>query len=192
MTNKLLNLSIFSDSEDSSADAEAAVDLSENTEAPQPEPDSEPDSEPMSDAETLEALKHVISERKRATAADGVIAEWKNESEKLKEIYPSFSFDDELKTNKTFSSLVRSGISVRNAYECAHLNEIMSGVIRYAVGQVSEKMAGAVKNVSVRPSENSVLDRASTAAKIDVGSLTEKQIMKIIADVGNGAKVTFR
>lgn len=188
MTNKLLNLSIFSDSEDSSAEAKASIDLSENTEAPQPEPDSEL----MSDAQTLEALKHVISERKRATAADGVIAEWKNESEKLKEIYPSFSFDDELKTNKTFSSLVRSGISVRNAYECAHLNEIMSGVIRYAVGQVSEKMAGAVKNVSVRPSENSVLDRASTAAKIDVGSLTEKQIMKIIADVGNGAKVTFR
>jgi hypothetical protein len=184
----LLTLSIFSDSEDSSAEAEASIDLSENTEAPQPEPVSEP----MSDAETLEALKHVISERKRATAADGVIAEWKNESEKLKEIYPSFSFDDELKTNKTFSSLVRSGISVRNAYECAHLNEIMSGVIRYAVGQVSEKMAGAVKNVSVRPSENSVLDRASTATKIDVGSLTEKQIMKIIADVGNGAKVTFR
>ncbi len=184
----LLTLSLFSDFEDSSAEAEAAVDLSENVEAPQPEPDSEH----MSDAETLEALKHVIIERKRATAADGVIAEWKNESEKLKEIYPSFSFDDELKTNKTFSSLVRSGISVRNAYECAHLNEIMSGVIRYAVGQVSEKMAGAVKNVSVRPSENSVLDRASTAAKIDVGSLTEKQIMKIIADVGNGAKVTFR
>ncbi len=188
MNDQPLTPAPFSDSAVSSENTEPA-----QPEIPQPEVEAEPSvPDTMTDAETLNALKNIISERKRASAADGVIAEWKTESEKLREIYPSFSFDDELKTNKTFSSLVKSGISVRNAYECAHLNEIMSGVIRYAVGQVSEKMAGAVKNVSARPSENSVLDRASTAAKIDVGSLTEKQIMKIIADVGNGAKVTFR
>jgi hypothetical protein len=36
-----------------------------------------------------------------------------------------------------------------------------------------------------------VLDRAASVTKKDVGSLTEREIMKILRQVGNGEKVTF-
>ena len=115
---------------------------------------------------------------------------FRSEEEKLREIYPSFSFENELKTSPEFRQLIKSGVSPRRAFETVNLEKIMGQALRYAVMSTGKRTADIMKN-SARVSENSLLDTASSVKRTDVNNLTEKEIRKIISEVGKGAKITF-
>jgi len=114
-------------------------------------------------------------------------AVYRAEEEKLRESYPSFSFEEEMK-NEVFACLVKCGIPVKNAYEAANFEKLLTGAMHYAAKMTAEKTARAVPRIG----ENPVLDRATAVRKTDVGSLTEQDIRRIIAEAGRGAKITFR
>lgn len=115
---------------------------------------------------------------------------FRSEEEKLREIYPSFSFENELKSSPEFRQLIKSGVSPRRAFETVNLEKIMGQALKYAVMSTGKRTADIMKN-SARVSENSLLDTASSVKRTDVNNLTEKEIRRIISEVGKGAKITF-
>lgn len=112
------------------------------------------------------------------------------ESEKLREIYPSFSLENEMKNSPEFMHLLRSGVSLRRAFETVNLEKIMGSALRYAVMSAGKKTAETLRN-SKRVAENSLQDSASSVVHTDVNSLTGKDIMRILSEVSKGAKISF-
>lgn len=113
-----------------------------------------------------------------------------SESARLKEIYPSFDLKGEISSSPDFERLLSAGIPLRRAYECVNLERIMGSALRYAVARTAGKTAEAVRSGG-RIQENSLADRASSVKRTDVKNLSEKDIMRILSEVGRGAKITF-
>ena len=76
-----------------------------------------------------EEFRRAAEETQRIRQADETYSKWMSEADALKEIYPNFSFDEEVE-NKDFLQLLQNGIDVRTAYEVAHHDEIMRGAMQ--------------------------------------------------------------
>ena len=127
----------------------------------------------------------------RLKAAQAAADRWEQEAEELKQIYPFFSLEDAMRTDKGFVSLIRAGVPVRLAFEAANLEKILGAAMRYAAGAAGKRLAQSLRAGAGRVRENPVLDRAASVRKKDVGSLTEREILTILKQVGNGERVTF-
>ena len=139
---------------------------------------------------SLKAVEDTFAELKRSRLIKEQAEKWEREALELKETYPSFDFGKEIK-NGEFERLLNAGVSLRKAYEAVNLESIISEAMRYATVLAGKKAAEALSRQAARPKENSVFDRASSLQHKDVASLTEKDIMRIISEVGKGAKITF-
>ena len=127
----------------------------------------------------------------RLKAAARTARRWEQEAAALKEIYPDFSLEEALRGDRGFTALLKAGTPVKLAYEAAHLEEIMAAAMRHAAREAGRRMARTMAADAARTRENPVLDRATGVTKKDVSSLTEKEILKILRQVGNGEKVVF-
>ena len=127
----------------------------------------------------------------RFQAARATALRWEKEAEAVKEIYPGFSLEKALREDKGFPALLRAGVPVRRAFEAANLEKIVGAAMRYAADAAGRRTVQSIRAGTRRVRENPVLDRAASVTKKDVGSLTEREIMKILRQVGNGEKVTF-
>lgn len=134
----------------------------------------------------LENVEEKLSLRAAERLRDRLAAE----SEGLKEIYPSFDLTREISSSPELTRLLAAGIPLRRAYECVNLDKIMGSALRYAVSRTAGNTAEALRS-RTRIQENSLSDRASSVKRTDVKSLTERDIMRIISEVGKGAKITF-
>lgn len=156
--------------------------------AKQPEP-AEP-SEKSDEAYFREALSKAALAA-RIKAAEAAAARWEKEAEDLKQIYPFFSLEQSMRSDRGFVSLLKAGVSVRLAFEAANLEKILGAAMRYAAGTAGKRTVQSILAGASRVRENPVLDRAASVRKKDVGSLTDREIMKILQQVSNGERVTF-
>ena len=140
----------------------------------------------------LNGVRESFGESLKNAEAESVLASWRREEQATREIYPSFSMKSELLNEPMFGTLLKSGVGVRRAYECVHLEEIIGSAIRYAVADIGRKTALNSSRAQSRPGENSVLDRAASVARTDVNSLTDRDIKRILAEVSRGAKISFK
>lgn len=140
----------------------------------------------------LNGVRESFGESLKNAEAESVLASWRREEQATREIYPSFSMKNELLNEPVFGTLLKSGVGVRRAYECVHLEEIIGSAIRYAVADIGRKTALNSSRAQSRPGENSVLDRAASVARTDVNSLTDRDIKRILAEVSRGAKISFK
>ena len=140
----------------------------------------------------LNGVRESFGESLKNAEAESVLASWRREEQATREIYPSFSMKNELLNEPMFGTLLKSGVGVRRAYECVHLEEIIRRAIRSAVSDIGRKTALNSSRAQSRPGENSVLDRAASVARTDVNSLTDRDIKRILAEVSRGAKISFK
>ena len=140
----------------------------------------------------LNGVRESFGESLKNAEAESVLASWRREEQATREIYPSISMKNELLNEPVFGTLLKSGVGVRRAYECVHLEEIIGSAIRYAVADIGRKTALNSSRAQFRPGENSVLDRAASVARTDVNSLTDRDIKRILAEVSRGAKISFK
>ncbi len=113
------------------------------------------------------------------------------ESETLKEIYPDFDLKNELSENELFGKLIKNGVSVKDAFETVHKDELISGAMAYTANVVKEQVLRGMDVKSKRPLENGVNDSVGSVTKINVNALTENEILKILKQVENGADIRF-
>ncbi len=123
-------------------------------------------------------------------AADKIYSRWVQDGAKLKEIYPEFNFTKEVK-NPEFSRLLRSGVSLRKAYEASHLDKILGGAMQYTADQVTKGMVARITDRSGRPAENSTTPRAGVVVKNDVSGLSRSDREEIERRVMRGEKILF-
>ena len=101
------------------------------------------------------------------------LAKWMQEAKDVKELYPSFDFRAEV-ANRDFQGLLKSGLSVRNAYELIHMDEIKEAAARNAAQTASQQMQAKIKSKAARPAENGTSSQSAVIVKNDVSHLTRR------------------
>lgn len=135
-------------------------------------------------------LKKQLEEQSRRDSANRVYAQWMEQAEKAKAIYPHFNFQTEMQ-NPQFVQLLRSNVDVRTAYEVCHKDDIIHGAMQFTAQQVSQKMADKIIANGARPAENGNSSQGATVVKSDVSQLSKADREEIIRRVQRGEKIRF-
>ncbi|MBR0414084.1 MAG: hypothetical protein IJI67_03325 [Clostridia bacterium] len=119
-----------------------------------------------------------------------IVEQWQQEAADLIELYPAFSLENEL-DNEKFSAALQSGMSVRDAYQYAHFDEILGGVIAYTAQNVKEAVSDARNQRMARPVENGTRAGAAAIVKSDVSKLSKQEMEDIDRRVLRGERISF-
>lgn len=131
------------------------------------------------------------AEAQRAEQQQRYEALMKQEAE-VKAMYPNFDFKTEVESNPAFQNLMRTGlVSMKNAYEALHHDEIMAQAMQFASKQAAAKTQASIDANSRRPAENGLNSSVAADTKVDVNKLTDKQMDEYIRKVRAGHRVSF-
>ena len=154
---------------------------------------------------SVEELKHIrklerdnaILQRAQRDAedrrkADELYTRWLQQAEEVKNIYPNFDLQTEIKSNPQFVELLRlPSIDVRTAYEVIHKDELTAAAMQFAAKTAEKKVANSMAANAKRPNENGVAATNSQRAKRDVASLTKADRDEIRRRVALGENIEF-
>lgn len=118
------------------------------------------------------------------------INRWMSEEKDLKNIYPNFSLDEEIK-NPNFARLLQNGIPMHDAYNTVHINEILPTAMQQTATAVKKQVTNNIQARGLRPSENGLNQQAGVIVKNDVSKLTAKDRQEIARRVARGEKIAF-
>ena len=135
-------------------------------------------------------LVEQLRQRTTQEQADRTLAAWNQESEKLRQIYPSFDLKTELQ-NEQFRNLLKSNVPIRTAFEVIHKDEILPAAMQYTAQQVQQKVANSVRAGQSRPAEGAMSKSGGVLSKTDVNSLTKADIEEINRRVARGERIVF-
>ena len=135
-------------------------------------------------------LRAQMQEAQRQEQGKQLYAQWMQQAEETKSVYPTFDLKAEM-NNPEFLNLLRSNVSVRTAYEVVHKDEIISGAMQFTAKAVEKKLANKIASQGARPSENGMSSQSAAVVKSDVSKLTYKDIDEVARRVARGEKVTF-
>lgn len=119
-----------------------------------------------------------------------IVENWRQEATDLQEIYPAFSLEEEI-DNEKFAQGLQSGMSMRDAYQYAHFDEILAGVIRYTAEGVKNSVQANKALRAERPAENGTHAGAAAVVKNDVSKLTKQEMEDIDKRVLRGERIIF-
>lgn len=135
-------------------------------------------------------LKRQMEEQNRKENANKLYAQWMEQAETAKAVYPSFDLRAEMQ-NPKFVDLLRSNIDVRTAYEVIHKDDIIAGAMQFTAEKVEQKIADKIIAGGARPSENGNSSRGASVTKSDVSTLTRADRAEIARRVARGEKISF-
>jgi hypothetical protein len=135
-------------------------------------------------------LKAAAEERQRVEGVNRVHAQWAQESEAMKAIYPEFDFDAETR-NPAFSDMLQRGVSVEAAYKAVHFDEMMTGMMQFTAQKAREQTVNDIRARGMRPDEGGMGNRAAGEARTDVSKLTRKERADLAARALRGERITF-
>lgn len=132
-------------------------------------------------------------QRKRAAKeqADALYEQWESESAELRNVYPHFNLKKEASENPEFMSYLESGMSVRKAFEAAHIQELISGAIQMATKETRKNTIDTVRARGLRPRENGMQSKAPLKVKKNISNLSNEDMDRINKRVARGETVTF-
>ena len=135
-------------------------------------------------------LKKQMREQSVRENADRIYAGWLEQSDALKQIYPNFDLDAEIK-NPRFVDLLKNNVDVRTAYEVLHKDDIIRGAMQFTADTVQTKLANNIIAGRNRPSENGIGQTSPLVVKNDVSQLSRADREEIIRRVARGEKIRF-
>lgn len=135
-------------------------------------------------------LKRQMREQSVRENADRIYAGWMEQSESLKQVYPNFELNAEMR-NPKFVDLLKSNVDVRTAYEVVHKDEIIQGAMQFTADTVGRKLTNKVMAQGMRPTENGTASQASAVVKSDVSQLSKADREEINRRVARGERITF-
>lgn len=140
-------------------------------------------------------FKRVAQEQQRRQNADKIFAQWTQQSDAVKQIYPSFDLQTECshaETGSRFLALLKSGVDVKTAYEVIHKDDIMGGAMQYTAQMIQQKTVNDIRARGMRPSENGAGGAGAAAiVKKDPSKLTNKDLAEISRRVRAGERIEF-
>ena len=135
-------------------------------------------------------LKAQMEEAQRQENGKKLYAQWMQQADETKKVYPSFDIQTEM-NNPQFLALLRSNIDVRTAYEVTHKDEIIQGAMQFTAQTVESKLAKKIASNGTRPSENGMSSQSASVVKSDVSQLSKADRAEIIRRVQRGEKIRF-
>lgn len=135
-------------------------------------------------------LRRQMQEQQNRENADRLYAQWFNQAEDAKKVYPALDLKAEM-ANSKFVDLLRSNIDVRTAYEVIHRDEIIPAAMQFAAQTVESKIAKKIASNGARPPENGTGSGSTAVVKSDVSKLTKYDIDEVARRVARGERVTF-
>ena len=135
-------------------------------------------------------LKRQLDEQNRKENANKLYAQWMEQADKAKTVYPSFDLRAEMQ-NPEFVKLLRSNVDVRTAYEVLHKDEIIPAAMQFTAKTVEQKLTNKIIANGARPAENGNSSQGATVVKSDVSQLSKADRQEIIRRVQRGEKISF-
>ena len=135
-------------------------------------------------------LRRQMEEQNRKESANKIYAQWMEQAEQAKSVYPSFDLQVEMQ-NPQFVNLLRSNVDVKTAFEVLHKDEIIPAAMQYTAKTVEQKLTNKIIANGARPAENGNSSQSATVVKSDVSQLSKADRAEIIRRVQRGEKISF-
>lgn len=116
--------------------------------------------------------------------------QWYAEAAEVKKVYPGFDFRAET-ADRDFLGMLKAGLSVQQAYEVKHMDEIKAGAARAAAETAGQQMAEKIRSKAARPKENGTSSQSAVIVKNDVHSLSREERKEIARRVARGEQIKF-
>lgn len=131
-------------------------------------------------------------ERQRAQQARiaGLQAGWDREAEQLKAQYPDFNMAEVL-ANPEVEKMMRSGVSMTNAYRSAYFDHILKQQQAATARQVEQGVVNRMQQRNARPGENGTRPGGAVQTKIDVSHMSRKEMEEMEKRVMRGEVITL-
>lgn len=114
------------------------------------------------------------------------------QADEVKAVYPDFDFDAESEANPLFRKLCALGVSMKNAYESTHMDEIMARGMQYAAQQTAANVQATADSRRQRPAENGLGAKGQADSKIDISKLSVEEMQKMNERARRGERITLK
>ena len=126
---------------------------------------------------------------REANERDDFNARMKTQEAEVLAVYPDFKFEEEIK-NPVFRTLIRSGFSQKNAYECANHEKLMTVAREKAAKEAEQRVSASVAAGASRPIEGGAVN-PSAQIIADPDNLTKEQRSEIKKRVRRGERILW-
>ena len=142
----------------------------------------------------LTEQQQMIRQMERQRAQQARIAElqagWDREAEQLKAQYPDFNMAEVL-TNPEVEKMMRSGVSMTNAYRSAYFDHILKQQQAATAQQVEQGVVNRMQQRNARPGENGTRPGSAVQTKIDVSHMSRKEMEEMEKRAMRGEVITL-
>lgn len=142
----------------------------------------------------LTEQQQMIQQMERQRVQQARIAElqagWDREAEQLKAQYPDFNMAEVL-ANPEVEKMMRSGVSMTNAYRSAYFDHILKQQQAATARQVEQGVVNRMQQRNARPGENGTRPGGAVQTKIDVSHMSRKEMEEIEKRAMRGEVITL-
>lgn len=142
----------------------------------------------------LTEQQQMIQQMERQRVQQARIAElqagWDREAEQLKAQYPDFNMAEVL-ANPEVEKMMRSGVSMTNAYRSAYFDHILKQQQAATARQVEQGVVNRLQQRNARPGENGTRPGGAVQTKIDVSHMSRKEMEEMEKRVMRGEVITL-
>lgn len=142
----------------------------------------------------LTEQQQMIQQMERQREQQARIAElqagWDREAEQLKAQYPDFNMAEVL-ANPEVEKMMRSGVSMTNAYRSAYFDHILKQQQAATARQVEQGVVNRMQQRNARPGENGTRPGSAVQTKIDVSHMSRKEMEEMERRVMRGEVITL-
>lgn len=142
----------------------------------------------------LTEQQQMIQQMERQRVQQARIAElqagWDREAEQLKAQYPDFNMAEVL-ANPEVEKMMRSGVSMTNAYRSAYFDHILKQQQAATARQVEQGVVNRMQQRNARPGENGTRSGGAVQTKIDVSHMSRKEMEEMEKRVMRGEVITL-
>lgn len=142
----------------------------------------------------LTEQQQLIQQMERQRVQQARIAElqagWDREAEQLKAQYPDFNMAEVL-ANPEVEKMMRSGVSMTNAYRSAYFDHILKQQQAATARQVEQGVVNRMQQRNARPGENGTRPGGAVQTKIDVSHMSRKEMEEMERRAMRGEVITL-
>lgn len=140
--------------------------------------------------EQQQLIRQMERQREQQARIAELQAEWDREAEQLKAQYPDFNMAEVL-ANPEVEKMMRSGVSMTNAYRSAYFDHILKQQQAATARQVEQGVVNRMQQRNARPGENGTRPGGAVQTKIDVSNMSRKEMEEMEKRVMRGEVITL-
>lgn len=140
--------------------------------------------------EQQQLIRQMERQREQQARIAELQAGWDREAEQLKAQYPDFNMAEVL-ANPEVEKMMRSGVSMTNAYRSAYFDHILKQQQAATAKQVEQGVVNRMQQRNARPGENGTRPGSAVQTKIDVSHMSRKEMEEMEKRVMRGEVITL-